>query len=368
MRALVFTEPGRLQFTRDLEVRRPGPGEVLVRIVASGLCHSDLSVVNGTIPWPAPAVLGHEGAGIVERVGTDVTSLAPGDHVVLHTLAYCGTCSDCEGGHPTHCRSTLGNRSSPFVLDGVPVANFAATSSFAEFTIVKTRQAVKIPSSIPLDIACLLGCGVLTGIGAVLNRATVDVGDTAAVFGVGGVGLNVIQGLVLAGATRIIAVDRLPAKRALALSFGATDFVDAAAGDAAMAIRSILPFSEAQTTGPMGSGGVKWAFECTGSTKALTSALAALDWGGTCVIVGVPPSGATIELPINTMAYVDRAILGCRYGSAQPHQDISRYLDLYGQGRLKLDELVSRRYPIERFEDAFADLEAGILARGVLTF
>jgi Zn-dependent alcohol dehydrogenase len=202
----------------------------------------------------------------------------------------------------------------------------------------------------------------------VLNRAKVEAGQTAAVYGVGGVGLNVIQGLKIAGASRIIAVDMLAGKRPVAEIFGATDFVDATQGDAAEQIRALLPHSATQRTGTFGSGGVDWTFECTGSPVALKSAIAALNWGGNCVVVGVPPAGATIELPIGAMAYVDRSVMGCRYGSSKPHHDIPMYLGLYQRGLLKLDELITKQYAIEHFHDAFADLEQGKLARGVLTF
>ena len=368
MRALLYAGEGRVELNSSVTVRDPGPGEVLVRIVASGLCHSDVSVVNGTIPWPAPTVLGHEGGGIVERVGAGVTKLAPGDHVVMHTLANCGHCDECDSGRPTHCRQTLGNRSTPFALDGQPVGNFAALSTFAETTLVKQDQLVVIDKSIPLESACLIGCGVLTGVGSVLNRAQVRAGETAAVFGVGGVGLNVIQGLRIAGASRIIAVDMLASKRPMAELFGATDFIDASAGDPAEQIRDLLPHSKTQRVGTFGSGGVDWSFECVGSTKVLKSALAALDWGGNCVIVGVPPAGATIEVPVAQLGFVDRSIMGCRYGSSRPHHDIPVYLDLYQRGLLKLDELVTRKYRIEDYAQAFEDLEHGKLARGVLTF
>jgi S-(hydroxymethyl)glutathione dehydrogenase/alcohol dehydrogenase len=368
MKALVYTGEGRIGLSHDLSVRGPEAGEVIVRIAACGLCRSDLSVVQGKIPWPSPSVLGHEGAGIVEEVGPGVTKLRPGDHVVMHTLASCGHCAACETGKPTHCRDTLGNRTTPFSLNGVAVSNFAATSAFAEYTLVKQDQLVRIDHDIPLNAACLIGCAVLTGVGSVLNRAKVQAGETAAVFGVGGVGLNVIQGLVIAGASRIIAVDTVPEKQALAEAFGATDFIDAGEGDAADRIRALLPHSKTQTVGTFGSGGVDWAFECTGSPAALKSGVAALDWGGTAVIVGVPPHGAKVELPINPLAYVDRAIIGSRYGSSRPHHDIPMLIGLYRQGRLKLDELITRQYPVEDYATAFADLDHGKLARGVLTF
>jgi Zn-dependent alcohol dehydrogenase len=368
MRALLYTGEGRIELSHGVTVRAPQTGEVIVKIVACGVCRSDLSVVHGNIPWAAPAVLGHEGAGIIEEIGPGVTKLKVGDHVVMHALANCGHCGPCETGKPTHCRETLGNRTTPFSLGDIPVSNFAATSAFAEYTVVKQDQVVVIDHDIPLNAACLIGCAVLTGVGAVLNRAKVQAGETAAVFGVGGVGLNAIQALVISGASRIIAVDTVAEKRGLAEMFGATDFIDASQGDAAEQIRALLPHSKTQTIGTFGAGGVDWAFECTGSPIALKAGVAALNWGGTAVIVGVPPQGATIELPINAIAYVDRAVIGSRYGSSRPHHDIPIYLDFYRQGRLKLDELITRQYQLADFETAFADLEAGKLARGVLAF
>src|SRR5437870_6429562 len=212
MRGIVFVGDGKAELTDGLDVRNPGPTEVAVRIVNAGVCHSDVSVVDGTIPWPAPAVLGHEGAGVVEAVGGAVTNVKPGDHVVVATLASCGMCADCNTGRPTHCRKSMGNMSQPFTLDGQPCSNFAATSSFAERIVVQAIQAVPISPDIPLTTACLLACGVVTGVGAVLNRAKVQPGETAAVFGVGGVGLNAIQALRLSDASRIIAVDTMASK------------------------------------------------------------------------------------------------------------------------------------------------------------
>jgi len=363
MRGLIYGGSGRMAFTEDLAVREPAEDEVMVRIVASGICHSDLSVLDGTIEWPAPAVLGHEGAGVIERVGAGVKLLQPGDHVALHTLANCGHCAHCETGRPTRCRATLGNRSQPFRLGDAPVWNFAATSTFAEFTVVKQQQAVKIDPAIPLDLACLIGCGVLTGVGSVIHRANVATGDTAAVFGVGGVGLNVIQGLRIAGASRIIAVDLLASREPMARAFGATDFIDASQEDAAARIKEI-----AADPVNVYAAGVDWTFECSGSGAALRSATAALGWGGNCVIVGVPAKNATMELPVEAMAYVDRGVMGARYGSSQPHRDIPAYLSLYKNGALKLEELVTKRYRLDQYEEAFHDLESGKLARGVFVF
>jgi Zn-dependent alcohol dehydrogenase len=350
MRGVVF-DGNDYQVVDDLTVRDPGPGEVSVRIGAAGLCHSDLSVITGTIPFPTPVVLGHEGAGVVEAVGDLVTNVKEGDHVVLSTLGNCGACQHCDSGRPTMCRSTFGGRPQPFTWRGEPAYAFANASVFAERTVVKANQAVPIPKDVPMAAASLVGCGVLTGVGAVLQRARVPAGARVLVIGVGGIGLNVIQGAVLAGASRIIAVDTNARKRDIALQFGATDFVESTD-----AVRELS------------KTGVDYAFECVGHVALIRAAIELLDWGGTCVMLGVPESSAEVSFNVAAM-YLDKSVLGCRYGSSQPQRDVRRYVDLYRQGRLKLDELVSASYPLEDMKTAVHDLEAGELAaRGVLTF
>lgn len=363
MRALIYDGPNSVRYTEDLKVREPGFGEVLVRIAASGICRSDISVIEGRIAWPAPAVLGHEGAGVIERVGEGVTHLQKGDHVALHTLTHCGKCASCVSGKPTLCRSTLGNRTEPFTLDGVPVSNFAASSTFAEFTVVKQQQAVKIDPAVRLDVACVIGCGVMTGIGSVLHRANVQAGQTAAVIGVGGIGLNVIQGLRIAGASRIVAVDLMASREQMARDFGATDFIDASREDTPTKIREMFADPINAT-----ASGVDWVFECTGNKASLKGAMASLAWGGNCVLIGMPKPGTELDLPLDPLGFVDRGIMGARYGAAQPNRDIPTYLSLYANGALKLDELVSKRYQLQDFAEAFDDLRSGRLARGVFVF
>ena len=367
MKGIIFNGT-KAEVTDGLEVREPGPTEVKIKVAAAGVCHSDLSVINGTIPWPSPAVLGHEGAGVVESVGAAVRSVVPGDHVVVATLASCGHCRWCSSGHPTWCRQSMGNVSQPFTLDGEPCSNFAAASVFAQYTVVSEIQAVKIDPSVPLASACLIGCGVVTGVGAVLNRARLAQGDTAAVFGVGGIGLNVIQAARLSGASRIIAVDTVASKETLARKFGSTDFIDASTVDPVATIREMLPFSEAAVSGPFQASGVNWSFDCVGHPAVLRSAVDVLDWGGNCVIIGVPAPTAELTIPITYFTHVDRGLLGCRYGSIRPHYDIGLIVDRYKAGQLMLDELVSATYPMEEFEEVVAAIEAGGLARGVLTF
>ena len=354
MKGIVFDGNG-LRVRDGLEVREPGAGEVAVRIANSGVCRSDLSVMNGTIPFETPVVLGHEGAGVVEQVGPGVSHVAPGDHVVLSTLGNCGTCAHCDRGRPTMCRGTFGHRPTPFTLDGEPHYAFANVSSFAEVTVVKATQAVPIPKEVPLASACLIGCGVLTGAGAVLNRARIEAGERAVVVGVGGIGLNAIQALRLVGADPIVAVDASPEKEALARQFGATHFVDATQGNVAEAVQDLT------------RGGADWVFECVGNKQAIEAALGYLDWGGSLVILGVTPFGTGIEFLPETL-YLDKSILGCRYGSSRPQRDIPRFAELYLSGQFMLDELVTKLYPMAAISEVFEDMEAGRLARGVLEF
>ncbi|MFF7448362.1 MULTISPECIES: alcohol dehydrogenase catalytic domain-containing protein [unclassified Streptomyces] len=349
MRGVVF-DGKRVEVVDDLEVRGPGPGEVLVAVAAAGLCHSDLSVVDGTIPFPVPVVLGHEGAGIVEAVGEGVTHVAAGDHVSLSTLANCGTCPDCDRGRPTMCRKAIGRPGQPFSLGGRPLFQFASNSAFAERTVVRAVQVVRIPRDIPLPSAALIGCGVLTGVGAVLNRARVDRGDSVVVIGTGGIGLNVLQGARIAGALRIVAVDANPAKEAVARQFGATDFLTSAEG-----VRELLPT------------GADHVFECVGRVELVRQAVDLLDRHGQAVLLGMPAAGAEASFVVASL-FLDKSILGCRYGSSRPQRDIALYAELYREGRLLLDELVTQTYPVEEFERAAADAEAGKVARGVLTF
>lgn len=350
MRGVLF-DGRRVRVVDDLEVREPLAGEVLVRVVAAGLCHSDLSVVDGTIPFPRPVVLGHEGAGVVEAVGDGVSHVGVGDHVALSTLANCGACAECDRGRPTMCRAAIGAPRRPFSRSGgEAVYQFASNSAFAERTVVKAVQAVKIPKEIPLTSAALIGCGVVTGVGAVLNRARVDRGDSVVVIGAGGVGLNVLQGARIAGALRIVAVDSNPEKERLARVFGATDFLTSVDD-----VRGLLP------------DGADHVFECVGRVGLVRAAIELLDRHGQAVLLGMPAADAEASF-VPAALFLDKSVLGCRYGSSRPQRDIRLYADLYREGRLLLDELVTRTYPVEEFLGAVADAEGGRVARGVLTF
>lgn len=355
MRGIVFDGKDH-QLTDDVSVRDIHADEVRVKIEAAGLCHSDVSVIDGTIPFPPPVVLGHEGAGIIQQVGDSVSGLEVGDHVILSTLGNCGHCPACDKGKPTYCRTTYGRLDKPFTVGGEPHFQFANTSVFVEETVVKGSSAIKVDNDLPFDIASLVGCGVITGVGAVINRAQVSHGESVAVLGVGGIGLNVIQGARLADALPIIAIDTNPAKEEIAREFGATHFIQAGEGvDTIAAVKEICP------------DGVDYSFECVGVPALIRQSVDMLDWGGSAVILGVPKLGTEASFMVAGV-YNDKSIMGCRYGAGRPHHDFPMLVDLYKAGRLMLDELVTRTYPIADYETALDDLHKGELARGVLTF
>jgi S-(hydroxymethyl)glutathione dehydrogenase/alcohol dehydrogenase len=353
MRGIVWT--GELEVRDDVGVRDPRHDEVRVRIVNAGLCHSDVSVIDGTIPFPTPVVLGHEGAGIVEEVGSAVAKVEVGDHVVLTTLGNCGRCAACDRGQPTHCRDTMGRLGRPFTVGGEKAFSFANTGVFTEQVVVTETQAVVIDPDVPLSAACLIGCAVVTGAGAVLNRAKVRPGQTVAVIGAGGIGQSAIQAARIAAAGRIVAIDANPGKEAVARRFGATDFVDASSTDDTVAAVKDLGLPT----------GVDHVFECVGHPALIRQGVALLDWGGTLTLLGVPKLGTEASFVVNDL-YNDRSILGCRYGSTRPHHDIPLLVSFYKDGRLLLDEMVSQTYPLDQIGQALDDLHHGKLNRGVL--
>ena len=356
MRGIVWT--GELEVRDDVEVRGPRPHEVVVRIVNAGLCHSDVSVLNGTIPFPTPVVLGHEGAGVVEEIGDAVRKVKVGDHVVLTTLGNCGLCDACDRGEPTMCRDTAGKLSRPFTVGGEKAFQFANAGVFTDRTVVAESQAVVIPPEMPLEAACLIGCAVVTGAGAVLNRAKVRPGETAVVIGAGGIGQSAIQALRISSAGRIVVIDANPDKEAVARQFGATDFLDGSAltgdGELVAAVKDLgLP------------NGVDHAFECVGHPALIRHAIDLLDWGGQCILLGVPKLGTEVAFVVNDL-YQDKSIMGCRYGTTRPHHDIPMYVNFYLDGRLQLDEMVSQVYDLADINRALEDMHAGKLNRGVL--
>jgi Zn-dependent alcohol dehydrogenase len=354
VRGIVWT--GRLEVRDDVGVRDPRPHEVRVRIVNAGLCHSDVSVIDGTIPFPTPVVLGHEGAGVVTEVGDAVAKVAVGDHVVLTTLGNCGQCAACDRGQPTHCRDTMGRLGRPFTIgDDQRAYSFANTGVFTEQVVVAESQAVVIDPDVPLGAACLIGCAVVTGAGAVLNRARVAPGQTVVVIGAGGIGQSAIQAARIAAAGRIVAVDVNPGKEAVARLFGATDFVDASSVDDMVGAVKDRGLPD----------GVDHVIECVGHPALVRQGVALLDWGGTLTLLGVPKLGTEATFVVNDL-YNDRSILGCRYGSTRPHHDIPLLVRFYKDGRLLLDEMVSQVYPLDQITQALDDLAHGKLNRGVL--
>lgn len=359
MRAAVLNRvPGPLEI-EEIQIDDPGPREVLVRVVASGLCHSDLHFMEGKYVRETPLVLGHEASGVVEAVGRDVVAFRPGDHVVACLSVFCGHCPDCLSGRPALCEAPERERApgQPPRLsrNGTPVRQFAHLSAFAEQMLVHEHALVKIRPDMPLDRAALIGCAVTTGVGAVINTAKVPPGGTVAVLGCGGIGLNCIQGAALAGAGRIIAVDTLAWKLELARSFGATDLVDAAEEDTVAVVRELT------------GGGVEYSFEAIGLKRTAEQAFAMLRAGGTATLIGLIPEGQTIEL-LGTDFLDEKRIQGSSMGSNRFPIDIPRYVDFYLAGRLKLDELISARIGLDDVDAGYEALKRGEVARSVIVF
>jgi S-(hydroxymethyl)glutathione dehydrogenase/alcohol dehydrogenase len=360
MKAAVLRAVGEPLAIEDIEIDSPGPREVVVRTVATGVCHSDLHVIDGSLPNPLPMVLGHEPAGVVERVGAEVRHVAVGDHVIGCLSAFCGTCEYCLGGRPYLCDGAAIVRRPDerprLAKDGKPIAQFAHLSAFAERMLVHENALVKIRDDVPLDRVALIGCGVTTGLGAVFNRARVPAGRTAAVIGCGGIGLSVIQGCRIAGAGRIVAVDTMPWKLDLAKRLGATDAVNATEGNPVAAVAELT------------AGGVDYAFEAIGTSATVRQAVRMTRKGGTTVMIGVAPAGANVELPGADVVLREKTILGCMMGSNRFRTDMPRYVELYRRGELKLDEMISARLPLAGVNEAFEAMRRGTAARSVLVF
>ncbi len=363
MKAAVYYRGGEPLRVEEVELLAPQRLEVLVRIAAAGVCHSDLHFVDGVLPHASPAVLGHEGAGIVEAVGEGVTYVRPGDHVILSFIPSCGQCSYCVVGRPNLCtagnraaaRGTLLDGTTRLRKDGEPVYHMSCTACFAERVVVSESSVVKVREEMPLDRAALIGCGVMTGVGAVINTAKVQPGSTVAVIGCGGVGLNVIQGAVLAGAARVVAIDISDYKLELAKQFGATDTVNASEVDPVAAVRELSP------------GGADYAFEVIGRPETMRQAYDAVRRGGTAVVVGLAPASAEVSIPAASLLQ-EKVLTGSAYGGTRARVDMSKLVELYLAGRLKLDELISRRYPLEGINEALEALRAGEVARSVIEF
>ncbi len=358
MKAAVFHGPHQDLTIEEVDLAPPLEHEVVVKTAASGVCHSDLHFVDGLYPLQAPAVLGHEAAGVVEEVGALVTYVSPGDRVILCSSAFCGQCRECLTGHPYMCSSRPDRSPSDpprLSQNGRPVAQFAWASTYAERMLVHETSVVKIDDSIPLDRAALVGCGVITGVGAVLNTAKVEPGSTVAVFGAGGVGLSIIQGAYIAGARMIVAVDVNEFKLATARSLGATHAVDASSEDPVQAVLRLT------------DGGADYSFEAIGKKETAEQAFHAVRPRGTATIVGMVPMGENLEIPGN-MLLTERKLIGSLMGSNRFRVDMPRLLDLFRQGRLKLDEMITRRGRLADVNEAFRAMKAGEVARTVLLF
>jgi S-(hydroxymethyl)glutathione dehydrogenase/alcohol dehydrogenase len=360
VKAAVFRELGQALGIEDVDLADPGPEEVLVKTVACGVCHSDLHTLHGGIAAPRPTILGHEPAGIVLAVGARVRNVAVGDHVIACTSMFCGACAQCVQGRPHLCIDRGACRRSdaeaPRISRGAEtIHQFVDLAGFAEAMLLHQRAVVRIDPSIPLDRAALVGCAVTTGVGAALNTAQVTPGSSVVVFGAGGVGISIIQGARIAGARQIIAVDQLDAKLASARKFGATDVINAGAGDTVKTIKK------------MTGGGADYAFEAVGLSKLLQQAFYCLAPRGTAVVVGAIPTGESVSLNAGHF-FQEKRVIGCMMGSNRFTVDAPRYLELYRQGRLDLDGMITRHEPLERVGEAFRAMEAGEVTRTVLTF
>lgn len=348
----------------EVELDPPGPGEVLVRIRAAGLCHSDLSVINGDRPRPMPMVLGHEAAGVLASVGPGVHDLAAGDHVVLVFMPSCGHCLPCATGRPALCepgaaangQGTLlrGERRLSFASE--PVSHHIGVSAFAEFAVVSQESCVRVPTSLPFEQAALFGCAVLTGMGAVVNTAAIAAGSSVAIVGLGGVGLSAVLGAVAAGARQVIAVDLSDDKLALAGELGATDAVNAADPDAVARIRALS------------GGGVDAFFEMAGAVPALEMAYAATARGGLTVTAGLPHPSRMLSIPAVSLVAEERTLKGSYIGSCVPKRDLPRYVQLFQAGRLPVDRLLTHRLTLDTINEGFDRLRDGTAVRQVVLF
>jgi alcohol dehydrogenase len=372
IRAAILEEMGRLApyavskplSISEVDLAPPGPGELLVKIAAAGLCHSDLSVIDGSRPRPTPMALGHEAAAVVEELGEGVDDLKKGDHVVLVFVPSCGHCEPCATGRPALCEpaavantnGTLLSGARRLSRNGVPLNHHLGVSCFAEYATVSRRSVVKIDPDLPLDNAALFGCAVLTGVGAVVNTARITAGSTVAVVGLGGVGLAALLGAIAAGAERIVAVDLSPAKLGLAGQLGATDQFAAGDTDVVDKIRAAT------------RGGVDFALEMAGSVKALELAYRITRRGGTTVTAGLPPPNAVLPVPAVSLVAEERTLKGSYIGTSVPSRDLPRYLGLFRRGRLPIDRLLTDRLRLDDINAGFDRLQRGEAVRQIVVF
>ncbi|WP_353227299.1 zinc-binding dehydrogenase [Novosphingobium sp.] len=360
VRAMVAHAPGAPLVEEWLDLAPPGPGDVLIQIMASGLCHTDLSQLEGkAAPYPFPVVVGHEGAGIVRAIGASVTSVSVGDHAVPLGIGECGTCANCRSGLTNLCEVFLGEiatQPSPFSLNGHKVSAYSGLGTLAEYVVVPERNVAVIRRDVPFHLACTIGCAVATGVGAVLHTAHVGPGASVAVFGLGGIGLNVVQGARLASAGQIIGVDINPAREAQGRRFGMTHFVDAGSTDAVAAIRAVT------------GGGADFAFECVGQTRLMAQAFdcTRIGWGCT-VVLGVPPDDEVLQL-VPFAIQLGRTVKGSFMGNIKGRSQLPGLLDHYVAGRLNLDDLVTHRLPMAEVNHGFDLMKSGEAVRSVVSF
>ncbi len=359
MKAAVFREVGQPLEVEEISISKPGPREVLIRTAAAGVCHSDLHFVEGLYPAQTPMVLGHESAGVVEQVGSSVSYVKPGDHVITCLSVFCGHCEQCLTGHMSLCANPETKRGPDeeprLSQEAAPVQQFANLSSFAEQMLVHEHAIVKIREDMPLDRAALIGCGVTTGVGAVFHTAGVEPGSTVAVIGCGGIGLSCINGAALAGAARVIAIDMVDSKLEMAKTFGATDVINGNDGDPVEQVRELT------------GDGVHYSFEAIGLKQTAEQAFSMIKAGGTATIIGMIPVGVKIEL-MGAAFLQEKKIQGSMMGSNRFRVDMPRFIDFYLAGKLHLDEMVSKRIGLSDINEAFVDMKSGSVARSVIVF
>lgn len=361
MRAAVLNQPGQPLEVVEVDIAPPGPGQVRIQVVACGVCHSDVSLVDGSFPILGPTVPGHEAAGIVSELGAGVTRLAVGDHVVLSPNPACGHCRSCTRGRPGACTETAALMTSSFPdgstklsRDDEVVYRGLGVAAWATEAIVSAQGAVKIPDDVPLDVACVIGCAVQTGVGAALNTASIEPGDSVLVLGAGGIGVSIVAGAVIAGATRVIVSDPSQSRREQAMAFGATDVIDPGAVDVVAEVTAMVP------------GGVDSAFDAVGSVALIDTAVAATCNGGETILVGAAPIDDNMTLSPVMMMFSEKTVKGSLLGSSNPLRDIPRIVELWRSGRIPLDAMVTARRPLDEVNEAVADAEAGRGLRTVL--
>ncbi len=359
MKAAVCYDYAKPLVIEDINIAPPGPGEVKVKVAATAICHSDIHIIKGELPFPPPLVAGHESAGYVTEVGEGVTGVKVGDHIVASLLISCGKCKFCTTGHPNLCEAQWPrSEKSPYTTrDGTPLAQAILIGSWAEYTILHESQCVKIPDDMPMDSACMLACGVITGFGAVVWRARPGIAESCVVIGCGGVGLNAIQGAALSGAYPVIAVDTVDSKLAAARKFGASHGVNPKTGDAVEEIKKLT-----------GGRGADYAFVTVGAIEPMSQAIDMIEPTGTVVWVGLPKFTDRAPLQPDALIRWEKTVTGCYMGSTNLKNDIPKLVALYQAGKLKLDELITHRLPLEKINEGIDEVLAGKALRNIIVF